>query len=114
MTGGAKGLCNPASAGYSPSYGNGRGMAYGRGSKGGFGSGWGMRRGFGAGKISQPTDLHAYPLNEANELNMLKAQASDTKGAFDGNKNNIDAKIKHNLDFITCLNRTHSSAGATF
>jgi len=85
MTGGARGLCNPAGArgGYAGSYGYGRGMAYGRGSRGGLGAGRGMRRGFGAGWYPQPASSPVDPLHEVNELNMLKAQASDMKGALD-------------------------------
>jgi len=83
MTGGARGLCNPADTGYARGYGYGRGMAYGRGFRGGFGAGRGMRRGVGAGRYPQAGASPAYPFNETNELDMLKAQASDLKGALD-------------------------------
>jgi hypothetical protein len=43
MTGGGRGLCNSAYAGYGPGYG--RGFGYGRG----YGRGRGFRKGFGAG-----------------------------------------------------------------
>jgi hypothetical protein len=43
MTGGGRGFCNPAYAGYGPVYG--RGFGYGRG----YGRGRGFRRGFGPG-----------------------------------------------------------------
>lgn len=87
MTGGARGLCNPAgaNAGYGGAYG--RGMGYGRGFRGGFGPGRGLRRGFGprgyAPAYAAPAYPPAYPTSGANELSALKAQAVDMKGALD-------------------------------
>jgi Family of unknown function (DUF5320) len=57
MTGGGRGFCNPAYAGYAPVHGRGfgygrgygRGMGRGRGSRRGFGPGFGMGRGYGRG-----------------------------------------------------------------
>jgi hypothetical protein len=89
MTGGARGLCNPAgaNAGYAGAYGRGRGLGYGRGFRGGFGPGRGLRRGFGARgyapAYAAPTYPPTYPAGAGNELSALKAQAADMKGALD-------------------------------
>lgn len=79
MTGGARGLCNPAGRGYP----YGRGMAYGRGFRGGFAPGRGMRRGFGAGRYPEPVYAPGYPADEKEELEMLKDQAAGMKNALD-------------------------------
>lgn len=84
MTGGTRGFCNPVGTGYAAGgYGYGRGMAYGRGFRGGVAPGRGMRRGMAAGWYPQSVPASANPLDEANELSMLKAQASDMKGVLD-------------------------------
>lgn len=85
MTGGARGLCNPAGTGYTAGglYGYGRGMAYGRGFGRGFGPGRGLRRGYGAGWYPRMAPVSAYPQDETAELNMLKAQATDMKSVLD-------------------------------
>ncbi len=78
MTGGARGLCNPAGAGRIPgAIGYGRGMAFRRGyGGGGFGMGMAHGRGFGRGYGGYPPvavpDIVPTP---ANELEMLKSQA---------------------------------------
>ena len=86
MTGGGRGFCNPANAGYERSavgaFGFGGGMAYGRGFRGGFGRG--IRRGFGRGFAwNQPQYFATYPEDPTGELNMLKAQADSTKNMLD-------------------------------
>jgi hypothetical protein len=88
MTGGARGVCNPASAGFrSPFYGGagfGRGMGLGRGFRGGMGRG--MRAGFGRGYGWNPYSYvppYSYAMDAAGELDMLKAQAASMKSALD-------------------------------
>ena len=95
MTGGRRGLCNPAYAGigapFSGRYGYGRGMGFGYGFRGGCGFGRGFRRGFGRGfagypPVSQP----AYPMDQTSEINMLKAEADYMKDALDTINKRID------------------------
>jgi len=85
MTGGHRGLCNPANTGYgtrsSGSFGFGRGMGFGRGFRGGFGQG--MGRAFGRRGWNQPTYYPAYAQNPEEELNMLKAEANSIKNSLD-------------------------------
>jgi len=85
MTGGARGLCNPAgaNAGSAGAYGRGRGLGYGRGFRGGFGPGRGLRRGFGPRGYAPAYAAQTYPAGGRNELSALKAQAADMKGALD-------------------------------
>lgn len=78
MTGGARGFCNPAAAGYTAGSGFGRGMGYGRG----FGRGRGFRHGFRAGS-AYPAYPPVYAGSEASELNVLKAQATAVKKTLD-------------------------------
>ena len=81
MTGGARGFCAPAGAGYRPAYG--RGYGYGRG----FGRGGGFRRGFGPGygrsQWYGPANGAPYPMDPAQEMNMLKAEADAMKSDLD-------------------------------
>jgi hypothetical protein len=88
MTGGARGRCNPATAGTIPAsaggYVYGRGLAMRRGFRGGFGPGQGRGRGYGRGYggysfVSAPT----YPADSAAEIAMLKAQADYMKNSLD-------------------------------
>ena len=85
MTGGAKGFCNLAAAGYPRPFG--RGMGFGRGLRGGYGPGMGMRRGFGRGfgwcRWYPPAYGPAYPADQAAEINMLKAQADSMQNTLD-------------------------------
>ena len=91
MTGGRRGLCNPANTGYgtrsSGSFDFGRGMGLGRGFRGGFGQG--MGRGFGRRSWNQPTYYPAYAQNPEEELNMLKAEANSVKKCLDMIKRKI-------------------------
>jgi len=84
MTGGARGYCNPANAGFerplAGTTGFGRGMAYGRGLRGGYGPGMGMRHGFGRGFVQK---LPAYTESSADALNMLKAEAEAAKNVLE-------------------------------
>ncbi len=86
MTGGARGRCNPATAGAIPAYtgGYGRGLALRRGFGGGFGTGAGRGRGAGRGYAGYrlafaPTDQ----MRAADEVNMLKAEADYMQKSLD-------------------------------
>jgi hypothetical protein len=93
MTGGARGLCNPATAGTIRAFGAGygRGMALRRGRRGGFGPGMGFGRGYGRGyDWYPPAAMPPYPLESAAEIDMLKAQADYMKSSLDAIKQRID------------------------
>ena len=81
MTGGRRGLCNPANMGYgrgfAGTFGFGRGMGLGRGFRGGFGRG--MGRAFGWRSWNQTPYYPAYEQSPEAELNMLKAEAKALK-----------------------------------
>ena len=85
MTGGRRGLCNPATTGYDARFGGmfgfGRGMGLGRGFRGGFGRG--MGRTFHRKFWNQPYYYPAYAQNPEEELNMLKAEANSVKSSLD-------------------------------
>ena len=101
MTGGARGRCNPATAGAIPAYagmrGYGRGMALRRGFRGGYGPGRGWGRGYGRGYgygSFPPAVDPAYPVDAAAEVDMLKAQAEDLKNSLDAIHQRIAALEK--------------------
>jgi len=92
MTGGGRGYCNPASAGYGPAYG--RGYGRGRGFRRGFGPGFGWGRGYGRGYGWRgpspawggwygppygPYSGDRYAMSREDEINMLKDQADRIK-----------------------------------
>jgi hypothetical protein len=85
MTGGRRGLCNPANTGYDARFGGmpgfGRGMGPGRGFRGG--SGRGMGRGFRRRFWNQPSYYPAYAQNPEEELNILKEEANSIKGSLE-------------------------------
>lgn len=85
MTGGRRGLCNPANTGYgnrsTESFGFGRGMGLGRGFRGCFSRR--MGRAFGRRGWNQPAYYPAYTQNPKEELNMLKAEANSVKNSID-------------------------------
>ena len=84
LTGGRRGLCNPANTGTGGSYGYGRGMNIGRGFRGGHGPGRGIRRGFYRGfALNPPVYGPAYPTDLKSEVDMLKAEANYLKNALD-------------------------------
>ena len=99
MTGGARGLCNPATAGtipaYAGSYGYGRGLGLRRGFRGGYGpptnrdfrfapTGRGRGRGYGRGYIGYPAAVGpVFPVDPPDEIDMLKAQADSLKASLD-------------------------------
>jgi hypothetical protein len=88
MTGGARGRCNPASAGTIPAfaggYASGRGLALRRGFRGGYGPGRGRGRGVGRGYGGYPPAAGpADWMDAASELDMLKAEADCIKKSLD-------------------------------
>ena len=90
MTGGARGFCNPANAGYqTPVYGGlgyGRGGGFGRGFRAGMGGGFGRGygRGYGRGFMgNHPAYAAPYAMDSSSELDMLKSQADSFRTALD-------------------------------
>jgi hypothetical protein len=103
MTGGRRGLCNPATAasgnaftgGYGYGYGYGGGLGLRRGFRGGFGRGGGIRRGYGRGYgwypgWYPPFAGPVYPFNPADEMNTLRAEADYLKKSLDAINARID------------------------
>jgi len=93
MTGGARGLCNPANAGYNLQFEKGycRGMGLKRGFRGGAGpgrvTGPGYARGFG---FYPPVDGAFHQMTAEDEMSMLKANADYMKNSLD----EINKRIK--------------------
>ena len=99
MTGGARGRCNPATAGAIPAYagmrGYGRGLGLRRGFRGGFDSRMGRGRGPGRGYGWFPPAIDpAYPVEAAAEVDMLKSQAEDLKNSLEAINERIAALEK--------------------
>ncbi|MDZ7698758.1 MAG: DUF5320 domain-containing protein [Deltaproteobacteria bacterium] len=94
MTGGARGYCNPATAGYVPRYGMRQGYGRGLGRGRGFGAGYGRgfrTRGYGAGPVMTPPPAYAPPpMDSTQELSMLKSEADGLKRALDDIHRRID------------------------
>ena len=97
MTGGARGRCNPATAGaipaYTGGYGYGRGLAMRRGFRGGFGRGVAGRggRGFGRGYgWYSPAMGPVYPTDAVSEMDMLKTDAEYMRKSLDAINKRID------------------------
>ena len=91
MTGGARGLCNPASPGYSPGinrgYNYGRGFGYGRGFRGaGIGRGVGYGRNYG---WYPPAATGGVTENRATEILNLKNEASSLQQSLEAIKQRI-------------------------
>ena len=85
MTGGARGPCNPATAGTI------RASTGGRGFRGGFDPGMGRGRGFGRGHRWCPPALDpVYSAEAASEMDMLKADADDLQKSLDAINQRID------------------------
>jgi len=95
MTGGARGRCNPATAGTIPAgtggCGYGRGLGLRRGFRGGSGPGMGRGRGYGRGYGGYPPAAgSAYPMDAASEMDMLKADADYLEKSMEAINNRID------------------------
>jgi len=95
MTGGARGLCNSANAGYNPSFTEGfsygRGLGLRRGFRGGFGPDRGRGRGYGRGYGWYPPAVGpAYSVNAANEMEMLKGEADYMQKSLDAINKRIE------------------------
>ena len=95
MTGGARGRCNPATAGMVPAfaggYGYGRGLALRRGFRGAYGSGRSGRRGYGRGFGWYPHAADpAYSMDAASEIDMLKADAEYMQKSLEAINKRID------------------------
>jgi hypothetical protein len=83
MTGGVRGRCNPATAGSIPFYGRGLGLR--RGFRGGYG------RGYGGGYGWYPAPVGpAYPVDAAEEMDMLKAEADYIKKSLEAVNKRIE------------------------
>ena len=96
MTGGRRGFCNPAAAGYSPAYGGygyGRGLGRRRGFRGGYGPGMGRGDGRGYGwypPAAGPVYPPVYPMGAASEIDMLREQAEYLKNSLGAVTRRID------------------------
>ena len=93
MTGGARGRCNPATAGNIAAYagGYGRGLGLRRGFRGGYGPVTGRGRCFGRGfGWYPPAAGSAYSMGAAGEMDMLKAEADYMKKSLDAVNKRID------------------------
>lgn len=99
MTGGARGLCNPATAGMIPAYagmyGYGRCPGLRRGFRSGYGPGRGWGRGYGRGYGWFPPAIDpGFPPDAAGEVGLLKAQADYLKNSLDAINERIAALEK--------------------
>ena len=86
MTGGRRGVCNTGNVAYRPRSFRGLGAGRGLGSGWGFGGGYRqyMRRGLcRPAAFYRPEYFWGYPDNDAEELDMLKAQAVSVKTTLD-------------------------------
>ena len=89
MTGGGRGLCNPAGAQYP--LGRGRGLGGGRGFGRGYGPGRGYGRGYGAqgvypasrGYYGAGYDPQPYSMASSEEINALRTETEAIKGGLD-------------------------------
>ncbi len=95
MSGGARGICNPANAGYNPrfteGYGYGRGLGLRRGFRGGFGPDRGLGRGFGRGYgLYPPAVGPAYQADASDEIDMLKADDNYMRKSLDAINKRIE------------------------
>ena len=103
MTGGARGRCNPATAGTIPAfagdYGYGRGLGLRRGFRGGYGAGTGRRRGFGRSYgWHPPAAVPAYSMDVAGEMDMLKAEADDMQKSLNAINKRIEELANKPVD----------------
>ena len=95
MTGGARGLCNPANAGYNARFTQGSSYGRGLGLRRGFRGGYGPDRGRGRGSVRgygwyPPASVPAYSAGTSDEMNMLKADANYMKTSLDAINKRIE------------------------
>lgn len=93
MTGGARGRCNPAAAGSIPfyGYGYGRGLGLRRGFRRLYGRGMGRGRFYGGGYGWYPPPVGpVYPVDAAEEVDMLKAEADYIKQSLEAINKRIE------------------------
>jgi len=99
MTGGARGFCNPAAAGYPLRFAGGgfRGGGLRRGFRGGYGPGRGYGRGFGWGGVypawgGSPGPAYGYPysVDPKDEMEMLRSEAAAVKNDLDAINRRIE------------------------
>ncbi len=95
MTGGARGLCNPATTGsfpfYAGGYGYGRGLGLRRGFRRVHGRGMGRGRFYAGGCGWYPVPVGpVYPVEAAEELDMLKAEADYIKKSLEAVNKRIE------------------------
>jgi hypothetical protein len=90
MTGGARGFCNPANAGYRAGnyggFGCGRGGGFGRGYRAAMGGGFarGFCRGYGRGNLGySPAYAAPVAIDPSSELHILKIQAETFRNSLD-------------------------------
>ena len=101
MTGGRRGLCNPATAtgigAFTGGYGSGRGLR--RGFRGGFsrGRGWSPGIGRGYGWYPQPA-APVYAADTVSELEALRNEADFLKSSMDAVNRRIEALEKSQTD----------------
>jgi hypothetical protein len=94
MTGGRRGLCNPATAAGARAvtgvYGYGGGLGLRRGFRGGSSRGAGLNRGYGRGYGWYPPAMGpSYP-SVADEMEMLRAEADYLKNSLEAIHTRID------------------------
>ena len=95
MTGGARGLCDPANAGCNPGYaagfGYGRGLGLRRGFRGNLGPNGGRGRGFARGNGFYPPAPGAqYSLGPDEERETLQADADDMQRSLGAIRKRLD------------------------
>jgi hypothetical protein len=94
MSGGARGRCNPATAGNVPAYAGGYGYGRGRGlrrARGGYDPGMGRGRGVGRGYgWTPPVAGPAYSMDAAGETDMLEADADYLQKSLEAISKRID------------------------
>jgi hypothetical protein len=97
MTGGRRGLCNPAAAAGVSAFVGGTG--YGRGFRGGFGRGRGWCRGVGRGYARAPAAAGPTgAVDSAAELAALHDEADYLKDSLDAIKRRIDELEQKRVD----------------